>query len=112
MARPRRRADETRDVFEALADSNRRRALELLAGGEKSVQDLADHFPMSLAAVSQHLQVLHSAGIVKRREAGRRRYYAIDPSGVVSVQAWLAGLVRFWDGALERLQTHLDDQAR
>lgn len=112
MSRPRRRADEGRDVFEALADPNRRRALELLSAGEKSVQDLADHFPVSLAAVSQHLQVLHAAGIVKRREAGRRRLYAIDRTGLAPAQAWLDGIARFWDEALDRLETHLDDKTR
>jgi DNA-binding transcriptional ArsR family regulator len=101
--------DDARDVFEALADRSRRRTLELLAAGEKSVQDLADHFPMSLAAVSQHLQVLHAAGLVKRREVGRRRLYAIDRDGLASARDWIEGLARFWDGALDRLEQHVDN---
>jgi DNA-binding transcriptional ArsR family regulator len=109
MTRPRRQVDDARDVFEALADRSRRRALELLAGGEKSVQDLANHFPMSLAAVSQHLQVLHAAGLVKRREVGRRRLYAINRDGLASARDWIEGLARFWGGALDRLERHLDD---
>jgi DNA-binding transcriptional ArsR family regulator len=109
MARPRRQVDDARDVFVALADRSRRRALELLAAGEKSVQDLADHFPMSLAAVSQHLQVLHAAGLVKRREVGRRRLYAINRDGLASASDWIEGLARFWGGALDRLERHLDD---
>jgi len=109
MARPRKHADETHDAFAALAEPSRRRALELLAGGEQSVQDLARHFPMSLAAVSQHLQVLPGAGLVTRREAGRRRLYAIDRAGLASVRDWLDDVARFWDGALDRLQRHLDD---
>jgi DNA-binding transcriptional ArsR family regulator len=112
MARPRRHADESRDAFYALADPNRRRALELLATGEKCVQDLADHFPVSLAAVSQHLQVLHAAGLVQRREAGRRRLYAIDRSGIASVHSWLEDLARFWGEAFDRLERHLDDDTR
>jgi DNA-binding transcriptional ArsR family regulator len=109
MTRPRKHVDDARDVFEALADRSRRRALELLAAGEKSVQDLADHFPMSLAAVSQHLQVLHAAGLVKRRDVGRRRLYAINRDGLVSARDWIESLARFWDGALDRLERHLDD---
>lgn len=109
MTRPRKQVDDARDVFGALADRRRRRALELLAAGEKSVQDLADHFPMSLAAVSQHLQVLHTAGLVKRREVGRRRLYAINRDGLVSARDWIEGLARFWDDALDRLERHLDN---
>jgi DNA-binding transcriptional ArsR family regulator len=101
--------DDPRDVFEALADRSRRRTLELLAGGEKSVQDVADHFPMSLAAVSQHLQVLFAAGLVKRREVGRRRLYAIDRDGLTSARDWIEGLARFWDDALDRLEQHVDN---
>jgi DNA-binding transcriptional ArsR family regulator len=112
MARPRKHVDDTRDVFVALADPTRRRALELLSAGERSVQDLADHFPMSLAAVSQHLQVLHAAGLVKRREAGRRRIYVVDRGGLASVANWLEGLAIYWDDALDRLEAHLDDNAR
>src|SRR5262245_53530326 len=112
MSRPRKHEDEMPDAFGALAEPSRRRALELLAGGEKSVQELGQHFPMSLAAVSQHLQILHSAGLVKRREAGRRRLYSIDRAGLASVHNWLEGLSQFWNGALNRLEAHLDDDNR
>ena len=111
MPRPRKRSQQTRDAFGALADPHRRRALELLSSGEKSVQDLAKHFPMSLAAVSQHLQVLHAAGVVKRREAGRQRLYAIDRAGLASAHSWLAGLLHFWEGALDRLEANLDQDS-
>src|SRR5262245_59000428 len=104
MTRPRKHVDDTRDVFGALAQPSHRRALDLLHAGEKSVQDLADHFPVSLAAVSQHLQVLHAAGLVKRRDVGRRRLYAIDRDGLVSARDWIESLARFWDGALDRLE--------
>jgi DNA-binding transcriptional ArsR family regulator len=67
---------------------------------------------MSMAAVSQHLQVLHAAGLVQRREAGRRRLYAIDRAGIASVHGWLENLARFWSGALDRLERHLDDDSR
>jgi DNA-binding transcriptional ArsR family regulator len=112
MARPRKHADEANDAFAALAEPSRRRALELLAGGEKSVQDLARHFPMSLAAVSQHLHVLHGAGLVTRREDGRRRLYSLDRAGFASVRNWLDDIARFWDGALTRLAAHLEDEAK
>jgi DNA-binding transcriptional ArsR family regulator len=112
MSRPRKREDEPPDAFVALAEPSRRRALELLAAGEKSVQELGRHFPMSLAAVSQHLQVLHSAGLVKRREAGRQRLYSIDRAGLDSVGSWIETLAQFWTEALDRLEAHLDDDTR
>jgi DNA-binding transcriptional ArsR family regulator len=112
MSRPRKRVSEPHDAFSAIAEPSRRRALELLAGGEKSVQDLARHFPVSLAAISQHLQVLHAAGLVKRRELGRQRLYAVNYSGLDQVRNWLEDLARFWEGALARLEAHLDEDTR
>lgn len=112
MVRPRKQAADRGDVFHALADPTRRRVLELLSAGEQSVQDLAGHFPSSFAAVSQHLQTLHDAGLVQRREAGRRRLYTIDRAGLAGARAWIDGLAGFWDDAIDRLEAHLDDDER
>ena len=62
------------DVFHAIADANRRKLLDLLAGGELPAQELASRFDVSFAAVSQHLKVLHDAGLVKRRADGPATY--------------------------------------
>lgn len=109
MARPHKPTTDSGDVFQALADPNRRRLLAYLAAGERGVQDVAGNFPISIAAVSQHLQILHTAGLVRRREAGRQRLYSVDPAGLDTVRAWIDGLARFWEAAVDRLEAHLDD---
>ena len=112
MARPRKLPTDHGDAFQALADPTRRRLLETLnATGEHSVQDLADQFPVSFAAISQHLRILHDAGLLKRREAGRHRLYTVDPAGFEPVRAWVEGLAQFWDSAVDRLERHLDEAA-
>ena len=107
MTRPQKREAEY-DVFHALGDAKRRRMLELLADREHDVQQMAGHFKISLAAVSQHLQVLHEAKLVRRQEAGRRRIYAIDPAGLTSARNWLDDVAKFWTEALDRLEAHLE----
>lgn len=81
-------------VFEALGDPVRRQILELLAGGEQPagavVAALQSGRRISQPAVSQHLKVLHDAGLVTARPEGTRRLYAVDPTGVEAAQTWLA----------------------
>ncbi len=83
-------------VFEALAEPNRRRILELLASGEQQVNGvvaaLQDRGPISQAAVSQHLKVLRDNGLVTVRAEGTHRLYSQDPRGLAVAQAWLANL--------------------
>ncbi len=63
------------DIFYAIADANRRKLLDLLAEGEKPVQELVTHFDISFAAISQHLRILYQVGLVARRPVGRQRFY-------------------------------------
>lgn len=83
-------------VFEALGDPTRRRILELLAGGERTVgaivEALGEEVSISQPAVSQHLKVLRAARLVRVRPEGRRRYHALEEAGVGAAQAWLAHL--------------------
>ena len=81
----------------ALADGTRRSIVERLAHGPLAVGELARDLPVSRPAVSQHLKVLKSAGLVRDRAAGTRRLYQLDPTGL---QALRADLDRFWTGAL------------
>lgn len=83
-------------IFDALGDGSRRRILALLAGTELRagavVEALNRDQAISQPAVSQHLQALRQAGLVKVRAEGNRRLYAIDPDGIARAQAWLAVL--------------------
>lgn len=93
-------------ALDVLADPTRRSIFERLADGPVAVGDLAAHFPVSRPAVSQHLKVLKDAGLVTDRADGRRRVYAVDPSGIEEMRAWLD---RFWDRALAAFTTAVED---
>jgi DNA-binding transcriptional ArsR family regulator len=81
------------DAWVALADGTRRAIVERLSQGPLAVGELARDLPVSRPAVSQHLKVLKSAGLVKDRAAGTRRVYQLDPSGIDALRA---DLDRFW----------------
>lgn len=90
----------------ALADGTRRSIVERLAHGPLAVGELARDLPVSRPAVSQHLKVLKSAGLVRDRAAGTRRVYQLDPTGL---QALRADLDRFWTQALATYAKNLDE---
>jgi DNA-binding transcriptional ArsR family regulator len=87
-------------VLTALADPTRRAIFERLAQSPGSVGELARELPVSRPAVSQHLKVLKSAGLVTDQAAGTRRVYSVDPDGIGAIrdyfeQFWQQALVRF-----------------
>ena len=100
-------ASKTPDLFHAIADANRRRLLELLREEERCVQDLVPHLGITIGAVSQHLKVLHEAGLVTRRKAGRHRYYRADPAALAAIHRWVARFREEWQERLERLEGYL-----
>lgn len=95
-------------VFHAIADPNRRRLIDLLADGEKSVQELAQDFDITVAAVSQHLAVLLTSRLVTRRALGRQRLYRLDAAPLRVVDEWTSQHRRFWQSRLKRLHAYLD----
>ena len=74
------------DLLAVLAEPNRRRLLELLREGERTVTELAAQFPVTRPAISQHLGVLAAAGLVEVRRDGRFRRYRLDPAGMAAVR--------------------------
>ena len=95
--------------LDALGDATRRRIFERLAGGPRSVAELADGMPVSRPAVSQHLRVLEQAGLVSHRAAGRRNVYRVDARGVAELREYLD---RFWGDALERFRLEAEKEGR
>ena len=81
-----------------LADPTRRRVFERLRHGPRAVNLIAAGLPVSRPAVSQHLKVLKSAGLVEERNEGVRRIYSLRREGLLELREWLDG---FWDDALE-----------
>jgi DNA-binding transcriptional ArsR family regulator len=78
-------------VFAALADPTRRAILQLLLEDDMAVTDVASAFPVSLAAVSKHLQVLAEAGLIRQEKRGRITWCALDPDALREASAWMAG---------------------
>ncbi|HEV2013004.1 MAG TPA: metalloregulator ArsR/SmtB family transcription factor [Candidatus Dormibacteraeota bacterium] len=89
------------DPFDALGDSNRRAIVELLGGGGRTVQEIADALPISRPAVSRHLRLLKDAGLVIDQPRGTRRIYQLHAKGVEAVQAYL---LEVWGDAATRFR--------
>lgn len=93
----------------ALADPTRRSVFERLQGGPASVGDIAADLPVSRPAVSQHLKVLKTAGLVRDEADGTRRLYEVDPAGLAELRGWLD---RFWDDALAAFKAEVERHPR
>jgi DNA-binding transcriptional ArsR family regulator len=89
------------DVFEALGDPTRRQILSLLGAGDRSVREIADALPVSRPAVSRHLRLLKSAGLVAEEPRGTRRIYRLQDEGLAAVRAYLD---RVWGDAAARFR--------
>jgi DNA-binding transcriptional ArsR family regulator len=98
-------------AFDVLGDPVRRRILELLADGERAAGDVGAviqaEFGISQPGVSQHLRVLRENGFTTVRAVGTRRLYAVDPTPLQEVDAWLDRYRRFWNQRLDALATEL-----
>jgi len=90
-------------VFGALADPTRRAILTRLADGEATVAELAAPFQMSQPAVSRHLKVLETAGLISRSRRATARLSHLEAEPLREVTTWLARYQRFWDESHERL---------
>ncbi|MDX6267099.1 MAG: hypothetical protein QOD70_1839 [Frankiales bacterium] len=99
--------DPLSQVFAALADPTRRAILERLAGGEATVNQLAEPFAMSLQAVSKHLKVLQAAGLITRGKDAQYRPARLDGRPLGSAAAWLDDYRVFWEGSFDRFDAHL-----
>jgi DNA-binding transcriptional ArsR family regulator len=86
------------EALGALADPTRRRVFERLLPGPLAVHEIASGMPVTRPAVSQHLRVLRSAGLVTARSEGTRRVYAVSPQGIGALRSWMD---EYWGRALE-----------
>jgi DNA-binding transcriptional ArsR family regulator len=108
------RAATTSDVFNAIAEPQRREILVLLRAGERPVTELAQELGMSQPGASKHLRVLREVGLVRDRKAGKQRLYDLDARGLRAVHEWAGGFERFWNESFDRLDAYVQDlkQAR
>jgi DNA-binding transcriptional ArsR family regulator len=94
--------------FEAIAEPNRRRLLELLRGGERAAGELVEATGLSQPGVSKHLRQLREAGLVSVRAEGQRRLYRLEAGELASLGAWLDQFRQFWADRLDALDDHLE----
>lgn len=100
-------ADHLSTTFKALADPTRRAILQQLSKGEATVNELAEPFDLSIQAISKHLKVLESAGLVEKDRRGQLRPTTIKGAPLKQAADWLLGYSSFWDDSLDRLDDHL-----
>lgn len=103
------RTSTTADVFNAVAEANRREILDALIGGEKAVGAIVDDLSMSQPQVSKHLRVLSEVGLVSFRAEGRRRLYRLEPAHLQPFQQWLAKYEQALNERLDRMDDYLKD---
>lgn len=99
--------DQLSSVFGALADPTRRAILARLAEGDLAVRDVAAPFPMSQPAISRHLKVLESAGLISRSRRATARLSHLEPEPLREVTTWLARYQALWDERFDRLDEML-----
>ena len=99
----------TADAFNAVAEPRRRQILDLLAGGERPVNDLVRMLELAQPQVSKHLRVLREVGAVLVREDGRQRLYRLNGQALKPIHDWVKGYERSWSERFEQLDAVLDD---
>jgi DNA-binding transcriptional ArsR family regulator len=96
------------DVFEAIAEPNRRALLDVLTEGERTAGDLVATLPeLTQPTVSRHLRVLREVGLVEVRADAQRRIYALRADGLVEIDTWITRYRRHWNAHLDALEQHL-----
>jgi DNA-binding transcriptional ArsR family regulator len=103
------RAATTADAFNAVAEPRRRQILDVLAGGERPVNELVDALGLAQPQVSKHLRVLREVGVVEVREAGRQRVYRLNGRALKPIHDWVNGYERTWSERFDQLDVLLEE---
>jgi len=103
------RAATTADAFNAVAEPRRRQIVDLLAGGERPVNDLVRELGVAQPQVSKHLRVLREVGVVDVREEGRRRLYRLNGPALKPIHDWVQAYERTWSQRFEQLDVVLEE---
>ncbi len=95
-------------TFSALSDPTRREILEQLSDGTTRVTDLAAPHRMSLPAVSKHLKVLETAGLITRTRVGREHRIQVDPTPILKARDWISMHAQVWQHQFDKLDSYLE----
>jgi DNA-binding transcriptional ArsR family regulator len=103
------RAATTTDAFNAVAEPRRRQILDILAGGERPVNDLVTLLGLAQPQVSKHLRVLREVGLVEARDQGRQRMYRLNGQPLKPIHDWVKSYERSWEERFAVLDEVLDE---
>jgi DNA-binding transcriptional ArsR family regulator len=103
------RAATTADAFNAVAEPRRRQILDVLAGGERPVNDLVAQLHLAQPMVSKHLRVLREVGLVGVRDHGRQRLYRLEGQPLKPIHDWVKNYERSWSQRFDRLDVVLEE---
>jgi DNA-binding transcriptional ArsR family regulator len=103
------RAATTTDAFNAIAEPRRRQILDVLAGGERPVNDLVGLLDLAQPLVSKHLRVLREVGLVEVRDEGRQRMYRLNGHPLKPIHDWVAQYERTWTERFNKLDKVLEE---
>lgn len=106
------RAPTTSDAFNAVAEPMRRQILDLLARGERPVNDIVATLGLAQPQVSKHLRVLREVGLVTVRVSGQQRLYALDAGRLKTIHDWVRTFEPFWDRQLDRIKERAERKAK
>ena len=98
-----------RDVFQAIADPNRRAIIGLLANQKLTINAVAEYFPISRPAVSRHIKILKECGLVVVRRDGRQKYCEVRLDKLNEVADWIEQYQKVWEQRLDRLDEYLSE---
>jgi DNA-binding transcriptional ArsR family regulator len=103
------RAATTADAFNAVAEPRRRQILDVLAGGERPVNDLVHLLGLAQPQVSKHLRVLREVGVVEVRNDGRQRLYRLNGHALKPIHDWVRAYERTWSERFDQLDVVLKE---
>jgi DNA-binding transcriptional ArsR family regulator len=106
---PMARAATTTDAFNAVAEPRRRAIIDVLAGGERPVNDLVARLGLAQPQVSKHLRVLREVGLVDVRDEGRQRLYRLNGRGLKPIHDWVSAYEQLWSERFEQMDAVLAD---
>ena len=106
---PMARAATTADAFNAVAEPRRRQILDVLAGGERPVNDLVSLLGLAQPQVSKHLRVLREVGVVDVRKNGRQRLYRLNGHALKPIHDWVQGYEQTWSERFDQLDVVLQE---
>ncbi len=109
MVFPMARVATTADAFNAVAEPRRRQILDVLAGGERPVNDLVRRLGLAQPLVSKHLRVLREVGLVDVRDEGRQRIYRLNGRSLKPIHDWVKNYEMAWAERFDRLDVVLEE---